>query len=92
MRYFIFSLLLCCTVNPTFADYVTTQNIGNFSYSNGTINGQSYNASTQRIGNFEYTNGTLDGRSFNTNTQQIGNFKYINGNFGLVGEDGDCDR
>ena len=77
---------------PCFADSLSSQQIGNFVYTNGTINGQNYNATTQKIGNFEYTNGTLDGRSFNTTTQQIGNFKYTNGNFGLVREDGDCDR
>ncbi|GEM_PF-5330302 len=92
MRHFIVGLLLCFSVSPAFADYVSMQDIGNFTYSNGTINGQSYNATTQRIGNFEYTNGTIDGRSFNTTTQQIGSFKYTNGDFGIVGSDGDCDR
>ena len=92
MRNLIMAIALMFYSSPTFADNLTTQQIGNFTYTNGTINGQSYNATTQRIGNFEYTNGTIDGRSFNTTTQQIGNFKYTNGNFDLVGLNGDCNK
>ena len=92
MKYLTIVFLISFILLPAFADNLTTQQIGNFVYTNGTINGQSYNASTQKIGNFEYTNGSIGNKSFNTTTQQIGNFKYTNGNFGLVGEDGDCDR
>lgn len=92
MKYFIFAIILSLYPAASFADNLASQQIGNFTYTNGFINGEPYNATTQKIGSFEYTNGTLDGRTFNTTTQQIGNFKYTNGNFGILGVDGDCNK
>lgn len=85
MKYLFLLLFLITTPEKALADNLTTQHIGNFAYTNGYINGQSYNAATQRIGSFEYTNGTYGNQPFNTTTQQIGGFKYTNGNLPGVG-------
>lgn len=59
----------------------TTQQIGNFGYSN-TIGseGSHYSTTTQRIGNFDYSTTTgSNGYYASTVRQQIGNFGYLNG-------------
>lgn len=85
MKVLFFLVLFLFLEVPSFADNLTTQQIGNFTYTNGFVNGQSYNTTTQRIGGFEYTNGFYGSQPINTSTQQIGNFKYTNGNLGGLG-------
>ncbi len=85
MRYFIFAIILSMCPMASIADNLTSQQIGSFTYTNGFVNGQSYNTTTQKIGGFEYTNGFYGNQPINTSTQQIGNFKYTNGNLGGLG-------
>ena len=53
--------LISFDILPARADNLTTQKIGGFTYTNGTVNDQLYNTTTQKIGGFEYTNGDLGG-------------------------------
>jgi hypothetical protein len=57
----------------------TSQQIGNFTYSNTNgSNGYSGQQTRQQIGNFGYVNGTSSLGGMSGNTQQIGNFTYGN--------------
>lgn len=76
------SSLIFLAISPSFADNITTQQIGNFKYTNGNINGQPYHTTTQQIGGFEYKSRSLDGKLIHTTTQKIGSFDYINGDLG----------
>jgi hypothetical protein len=59
----------------------TTQQIGNFGYTNITgANGTYYNTTTQRIGTMDFSTTTsTSGYYASTTKQQIGNFGYLNG-------------
>lgn len=92
MKYIALTLLCLSTfTNACFADSLTSNQIGNFTFTNGYIGNQSYSTVTQKIGNFEFTNGYLGNKPINTTSQQIGSFKFINGNLGGLGQLDDCD-
>jgi hypothetical protein len=62
------------------ASYTTTsQQIGNFTYSNTNgSDGYTSQQTRQQIGNFGYVNGTSSAGSMSGSTQEIGNFSYGN--------------
>ncbi len=59
MKNFILVLIVTFISLPSFADNLNMQQIGNSTYTNGTVNGQPYHTNTQRIGGFDYTNGNV---------------------------------
>src|SRR2546426_3556050 len=61
---------------------VTTQEVGDFTYFGGTLNGESVSGSAQRIGNFIYYNLTVGGRPVSFTKQIIGEQTYTNGQNG----------
>lgn len=74
-------LILASLVLSTSAIAQTQLNsnqVGQFGYTNGTVNGQPYNSTTNQVGQFGYTNGTIGGKPFNCTTSQIGQFKTTN--------------
>ena len=85
MKVLFFLILFLFLELLSYADNLNTQQIGNSTYTNGTVNGQPYHTTTQRIGGFEYTNGNVGNDSYHTTTQQIGGFDYTNGNLGGFG-------
>lgn len=85
MKYFIFAIVLSVCPMASIADNLTSNQIGNFTFTNGSVNGQSYSTTTTKIGNFEFTNGYLGNQPINTTSQQIGSFKFTNGDLGGLG-------
>lgn len=46
--------------------------MGDYSFDNGQIGGDSYNATTIRMDDFSFTNGQIGKRSFNCSTIRLG--------------------
>lgn len=59
---------------------IHSQQMGQFRFDNGTLNGQTYQSTTHRMGNIEFQNGTIGGRSFNCTTQHLGGQTFTNCN------------
>ena len=55
---------------------VSSTTIGGYTYSNGSIGGQSFNSTSNRIGGYTYTNGSIGGQSFNSYSNRIGSYTY----------------
>src|SRR5712692_3666655 len=61
---------------------ITTQQIGDFTYFGGSLNGEPVSGTAQRIGDMLYYNLTIGGRPVSFTKQSIGNQTYTQGQDG----------
>jgi hypothetical protein len=79
MRKLIATALLALLATPALAQTNWNQTqMGNYTYYNGTMNGQPFNGTQTQMGNYTYGTFNNGGRTTNCTSTTMGSYRYTN--------------